>query len=216
MKKRLIGSLLLGAFFVASTSMFVSCKDYDDDIKDLQAQIDANKNSLSKLQAAIQQGSILKSVTPVSEGTGGIDIVITKDGKDETYKIRNGANGTNGTDGINGTNGTNGTDGTPGTVWTIKDNFWYVDKGDGKGAQKTEYRAVPTVYIKDGYWYINDEKTDVKAQGEQGEPGTPGTPGQDGQPGTPGEDGQSGTANIDIKIGRFTSIICKCISNLFD
>ena len=66
MKKRLIGSLLLGAFFVASTSMFVSCKDYDDDIKDLQAQIDANKNSLSKLQAAIQQGSILKSVTPVS------------------------------------------------------------------------------------------------------------------------------------------------------
>ena len=201
MKKRLIGSLLLGAFLVASTSMFVSCKDYDDDIKDLQAQIDANKNSLKELQARIQQGSILKSVTPVSEGTGGIDIVITKDGKDETYKIRNGANGTNGTDGINGTNGTNGTDGTPGTVWTIKENFWYVDKGDGKGAQKTEYRAVPTVYIKDGYWYINDEKTDVKAQGEKGEPGTPGTPGEDGQPGTPGESGQPGTANIDVKIG---------------
>ena len=33
--------LLMGAMVVASMSMFTSCKDYDDDIKDLQKQIDA-------------------------------------------------------------------------------------------------------------------------------------------------------------------------------
>lgn len=35
----------MGAFIASSTSMFVSCKDYDDDVKDLQTQI----NSLSEL-----------------------------------------------------------------------------------------------------------------------------------------------------------------------
>ena len=35
MKKRLIGTLLLGALFVSSMSVFVSCKDYDDDINNL-------------------------------------------------------------------------------------------------------------------------------------------------------------------------------------
>ena len=44
MKKKIIGFLLLGAFIASSTSMFVSCKDYDDDVSDLQSQI----NSLSE------------------------------------------------------------------------------------------------------------------------------------------------------------------------
>ena len=63
MKKRLIGSLLFGALFLASTSVFVSCKDYDDDIaantteianlkSDLQKQIDLLKSELSAAQNA--------------------------------------------------------------------------------------------------------------------------------------------------------------------
>ena len=40
MNKRFLSTLLFGALFIASTSMFVSCKDYDDDIKNLQTQID--------------------------------------------------------------------------------------------------------------------------------------------------------------------------------
>src|SRR5574344_347297 len=40
MKKRILSSLLMGALFVASMSTFTSCKDYDDDINNLQAQID--------------------------------------------------------------------------------------------------------------------------------------------------------------------------------
>ena len=39
MKKRLIGTLLLGALLVSSTSMFVSCKDYDDDINNVSDRV---------------------------------------------------------------------------------------------------------------------------------------------------------------------------------
>ena len=45
MKKRIFGTLLMGALFVSSMSTFVSCKDYDDDVNSLQTQI----NSLSSL-----------------------------------------------------------------------------------------------------------------------------------------------------------------------
>jgi hypothetical protein len=32
MKRKFFSTLLVGAFFIASMSMFTSCKDYDDDI----------------------------------------------------------------------------------------------------------------------------------------------------------------------------------------
>jgi hypothetical protein len=55
MKKRLIGALLLGAFMVSATSMFVSCKDYDDDINNLQTQINATalKTDLESLRSSL-------------------------------------------------------------------------------------------------------------------------------------------------------------------
>lgn len=40
MNKRFLSTLLTGVMLLAATSMFVSCKDYDDDIKNLQSQID--------------------------------------------------------------------------------------------------------------------------------------------------------------------------------
>ena len=41
MKRKFFGMLLMGAMTVASVGMFTSCKDYDDDINNLQKQIDA-------------------------------------------------------------------------------------------------------------------------------------------------------------------------------
>src|SRR5574344_892778 len=52
MKKRILSSLLMGALFVASMSTFTSCKDYDDDINNLQAQID--KAALASDVTALQ------------------------------------------------------------------------------------------------------------------------------------------------------------------
>ena len=43
MKRKYFSALLMGALTVASVSTFTSCKDYDDDISNLQQQIDANK-----------------------------------------------------------------------------------------------------------------------------------------------------------------------------
>ena len=58
MNKKIFSSLLMGAFLIASVSLFTSCKDYDDDITGLQSQVDQLKkdlgdqiNNLSALQA---------------------------------------------------------------------------------------------------------------------------------------------------------------------
>ena len=48
MNKKFLSAVLFGALLVASTGTFVSCKDYDDDIKDLQGQLD-KKASLEEL-----------------------------------------------------------------------------------------------------------------------------------------------------------------------
>ena len=44
MRKRYLSKLLAGALLIASVGTFVSCKDYDDDINNLQEQI--NKAAL--------------------------------------------------------------------------------------------------------------------------------------------------------------------------
>jgi hypothetical protein len=59
MNKRFLSTLLFGALFIASTSVFVSCKDYDDDISNLQKQIDqaALKSELTALQSQLNDAS---------------------------------------------------------------------------------------------------------------------------------------------------------------
>lgn len=49
MKRKFISALLFGAMLTASTSTFVSCKDYDDDITELRNQIGTNATNLTEL-----------------------------------------------------------------------------------------------------------------------------------------------------------------------
>ena len=53
MKKRLIGSLLFGALIMSSSSVFVSCADYDDDINANKAEIVAAQNEIAKLSSSL-------------------------------------------------------------------------------------------------------------------------------------------------------------------
>ena len=55
MKRKIFSKLLMGALLIASVSSFVSCKDYDDDIDNLQKQIDAAalKAELTNLQTTL-------------------------------------------------------------------------------------------------------------------------------------------------------------------
>ena len=122
MKRKYFSVLLMGALAIASTSMVTSCKDYDDDINNLQAQIDALSKTLSELQTKINDGSILKSVE--SDGNGGIKVTVTKNGTDTSYNIKQGEQGAAGKDA---------------DVWKIgEDGYWY------KNDSKTEYKALGT------------------------------------------------------------------------
>ena len=56
MKRKYLSALLMGTLTVASMSTFTSCKDYDDDISNLQGQIDklATADQLSKKVSELQ------------------------------------------------------------------------------------------------------------------------------------------------------------------
>ena len=56
MNKKFLSAILFGALMVTSTGTFVSCKDYDDDIENLQGQIDklATKEDMTSQIASLQ------------------------------------------------------------------------------------------------------------------------------------------------------------------
>ena len=95
-KKALFGMLILG---LASPS-FVGCKDYDDDIDDLQKQItenkeaiEANKKAIADIQSAVDAGAILVDVQETSNG------IVVKLSNGKSYPITNGKDGNDGNDG---------------------------------------------------------------------------------------------------------------------
>lgn len=53
MRKKYLSALLFGALLLASAGTFTSCKDYDDDIKNLQEQINTVKTSLDELTTKV-------------------------------------------------------------------------------------------------------------------------------------------------------------------
>ena len=64
--------MFFGALAFATSASFVGCKDYDDDIDNLQGQIDKIASSLSDLQAKV--GTYVKSVT-YDPATGKLTVV---------------------------------------------------------------------------------------------------------------------------------------------
>ena len=62
MNKKLFGTLLLGSLLMGGT--FVSCKDYDDDIKDLQEQI---SNLATKSDVETKLGQLQSALTAAQQ-----------------------------------------------------------------------------------------------------------------------------------------------------
>ena len=75
MRKKIISALLLGLFTVASTSTFVSCKDYDDDISNLQDQVTSQNSALEalKTKVATAETAITNLQTAQTELAGKVD-----------------------------------------------------------------------------------------------------------------------------------------------
>ena len=122
MKRKLFSAILFGALLATSTSGLTSCKDYDDDIQNLQTQIDANSAAIKAIQDKIAAGVILKSVNPISNG---IEVLLENG---TSYKITNGATGATGPQGPQGPQGETG---KAGSVVTMGDNGnWFIDGVD--------------------------------------------------------------------------------------
>ena len=127
MNKKFLSAILFGALMVGSTSTFVSCKDYDDDIDGLQEQIDANKKQIDDILAAINGKKFIESYAPVEGGylltfTGG-----------ETLTIKNGAQGEKGEQGLQGIQGPKGETGAT-IVPKFKvdaENYWMISVDEG-------------------------------------------------------------------------------------
>lgn len=110
-----------------------SCKDYDDDINNLQDQIDANKKAIDQINALITSGSVIKNV---KQSSTGLTITLSNG---QSYNV------------------INGKDGAPGTAWTISDDGYWVKDG-----VKTEYKALgkdgtPGAPGADGAYYLPKE-----------------------------------------------------------
>ena len=157
MRKKYLSALLFGALLVTSAGTFTSCKDYDDDINNLQEQVDGVKSQIADLESKINDG---KWITNIADAEGGFTITFSDN---SSYTIVNGKDGANGADGAAG---------TPGTQWTIsEDGYWVCDGEktdvkavgqDGKDGQDGQdgqdgapgKDAQPEVKKENGKWYL--------------------------------------------------------------
>ena len=200
-------------------------KDYLNK-KDLSSAVDSALTTAKESgEFDGQDGADGISVTKAEINTDG-ELVLTFSDGSTTNVGRvvgaDGASGTNGTDGANGTNGVDGTDGVG--IASIKQTTTSTEDGgtnvvtvtltngntatfevkngskgsDGtNGADGKDGEDGKTPYILNGYWYIGDENTGVKAEGFDG---VNGTDGKDGVDGTNGKDGLDG-----VFIGTMTA-----------
>ena len=131
MNKKFLSAILFGALMVTSTGTFVSCKDYDDDIDNLQGQIDANKAGIEELKKLIGEGDYVTNVTK-----DGDNIVVSfKNAGDKTIEL---------TDEV-------------GSICKVENGELYID-GKATGikisadAPVTEFK--PAVKVEDGKWAV--------------------------------------------------------------
>lgn len=168
MNKKFLGALLIGALTVTSTGTLVSCKDYDDDITNLQNQVDANKAAIEKIEALIKSGSV---ITGVSQDGTGVKFTLSNG---QSYTVKNGKDGVA---------GATGADGKDADVWTIgEDGYWQ------KNGEKTQYYALGSKGEKGE----KGDKGDNGDKGETGATGATGAQGPQGPQGVPGATGETG------------------------
>ena len=68
MNKKFLSVILFSALMVGTAGTFTSCKDYDDDISNLQTQVDGIKADLAALQAKVDAGKYVTNITKEGDG----------------------------------------------------------------------------------------------------------------------------------------------------
>ena len=158
MNKKFLSVILFSALMVGTAGTFTSCKDYDDDIENLQGQITSNKDAIAALESQIKSGEWVSSVTSTTNG-----IVVTL-GNGTSYTITNGEKGEAGKDGVTPKIAVNNdkiqVSYDNGTTWTD-----LISLEDLKG-EAGDAAATPTFSVgEDGHIYVqygeDGEKTDL-------------------------------------------------------
>jgi hypothetical protein len=151
MKKKLFFKLFIFAV-IGTFVTFTSCKDYDDDIDDLQSQITSLKATVDAVNAAMQSGSVITGVTSTDNG---ITVTLSNG---QSYPITNGADGAP------------GAAGAPGSVVTIGENGnWFIDGVDTDLAAQGPAGADGAPGADGDYYYPNEDGLWYKVDGETGE-----------------------------------------------
>lgn len=157
MNKKFLSAVLFGALMATSTGTFVSCKDYDDDIDQINNKLSSVEATIADLQKKIGDGAYVKSITQAADGF----TVTMSDGSTTT---------------ITGIKGDAGQDGKDGAEWTIVDGYWACNGEktdvkavgtDGKDGQKEVEKRADGWYLWNGTDY---EKVTVDAPATAGVP----------------------------------------------
>ena len=142
MNKKFLSAILFGTLMVTSAGTFVSCKDYDDDIDNLQGQIDANKAGIEELKKLIGEGDYVTNVTK-----DGDNIVVSfKNAGDKTIELKD----------------------EVGSICKVENGELYID-GKATGikisadAPVTEFK--PAVKVEDGKWAVLQADGTYKTSG---------------------------------------------------
>ena len=168
MKRKFVKVMFFGALAL-STVTYVGCKDYDDDIDNLQTQIDANKASIAELQNFVKEGKWVTNVEQITDGfkitfndNKSYSITSGKDATPTTIKIdpvtKNWivndndlgicAEGKKGADGKPGAAGSPGSKGEDGYAPQISENgFWMVWDAETKKPVETKIKAATDIYV---------------------------------------------------------------------
>ena len=147
MNKKFLSAILFGALMVSSTGTFVSCKDYDDDIDEINKELTDLKSKLSDLESKVNAGGAY--VTKIESVDGGFKVSVS-DGTSYNLTVASAAAGSKVV-----------IDDKTGEI-SIDDKAtgWFATTGEGEEAVDM------TPYVKDGYWYLYDktEKEFVKSE----------------------------------------------------
>ena len=138
MNKKFLSAILFGALMVTSTGTFVSCKDYDDDIENLQGQINANASAIAELKALVGDGNYVTGISVSGQNL----VVNTKNGSTSVALPK--------------------CEDKVGSICTVEDGVLYID-GKATDIKVCETPVVeegeflPAVEIVDGEWAVLQE-----------------------------------------------------------
>ena len=142
MNKKFLSAILFGALMVSSTGTFVSCKDYDDDIENLQGQITANADAIKALQDLVGSGKYVTSVAKTADGHG---ITFTFNQGDPVTITLDDATGS-------------------GDVVKVVDGILYIND-EPQELKVATSETKPSIIMQDGVWAVLQEDGTYKSTG---------------------------------------------------